>query len=65
METDMSMPYITFPMVSNLAPPTGHLFVSNRAALRCSQKSRTLAPMSKTASIALARRDRDADDIAA
>lgn len=53
------------PMVSSRAPPTGHLFISSLAAFLCNQKSRTLLPMSKTESMAVARRDNEPAVIAA
>ena len=58
-------PYITFPMVSSRAPPTGHFFSSMAFAFRCSQYNRTLLPMSKTESMPVARRESEAEDTAA
>ena len=54
-----------FPIVSNRAPPTGHLLRSILAAFRCSQNSRTLLPKSNTESIPVARSDRERDEMAA
>lgn len=54
-----------FPIVSNRAPPTGHLFRSILLAFLCSQIRRTLLPMSKIESIPVASKERDSDDIAA
>jgi hypothetical protein len=53
------------PIVSSLAPPTGHLLTSSRFALSCSQTKRTLLPMSNTESIAVARREYEDEDTAA
>lgn len=52
-------------MVSNRAPPTGHLLTSKLLAFLCSQKSMTLLPKSKMESMPVARRESDSDEIAA
>jgi hypothetical protein len=59
------VPYTMFPIVSNLAPPTGHLLTSSRKAFLCSQKRRTLLPTSNRASIPVVSSESDNAEIAA
>ena len=54
-----------FPVVSSLEPPTGHRLASSFWDLRCNQSSTKLLAGSKTESIAVARKDKDPDVIAA
>lgn len=52
-------------MFSSLEPPTGHLLMSMLLAFLWIRYSNTLLPMSKTESIPVARRESEAEDIAA
>lgn len=52
-------------MFSSLEPPTGHLLMSMLLAFLWMRYSNTLLPMSKTESIPVARRESEAEDIAA
>jgi len=54
-----------FPIVSSLAPPTGHLLSFKFSAFLCSQKSRRLLPMSNIESMPVARSERERADMAA
>jgi hypothetical protein len=54
-----------FPIVSSLAPPTGHLLISILDAFRCNQNRSILLPKSNIASIPVARRENEIEDMAA